>query len=92
MWYDTCRVLFFFPCPSPLSYKIYLTAIWFDFLLQMSLSAYPWVSILFPQLPCCMAFVKHQLPQCTKLHGLLCGITPNLAPQKGVAKAAMGSS
>lgn len=91
MWYDTCRILFFF-CPSPLSYKIYLIAIWFGFLLQMSSSAYPWVSILFLQLPCSMAFVKHQLPRGTELLGLLCEITPKLVPQKSVPKAAMGSS
>lgn len=91
MWYGTCRILFFF-CPSPLSYKIYLIAIWFGFLLQMSSSAYPWVSILFLQLPCSMAFVKHQLPRDTELPGLLCEITPKLVPQKSVAKAAMGSS
>lgn len=44
------------------------------------------------QLACYMAFVEHQLPLCTKLFGFLSGISPELKLQKGVAKAAVGSS
>lgn len=88
MWYDTCIVLFFLPLSSERLAVFYCELGFFSRCLALPASGSP-----FSSHSCLAAWPLSSMSfhLCTELLGLLSGVTPERAPQKGAAAAAASS-